>query len=60
MSKVYLVVRSGPEWNDVIIAFKQKQPAVKYAAELEAKREKSTDIFETLSTYQVSPINLVE
>jgi len=59
---VHILVRSGPEWNDVLGVFSDnlKAKAQSLADAKNKGTDASKDIFEQLSTYQVLSFELIE
>jgi hypothetical protein len=55
MTKIYIVTRSGPEWNDLIRAFEDKR-AAQHFADVKNETKHKGDIFEGLSDYVVTPL----
>ena len=55
---VYIVVRQGPEWTDIIKCFECRKAALASANHRNKNRDPK-DIYERLSHYEVIPMGVV-
>lgn len=55
MKIIYIVSRSGVEWNDLVKAFADKH-AAQHFADTKNEAKNLTDVLERLSEYVVSPL----
>lgn len=58
MSTIYLITKTGPEWQDPVEAWLTKRSAVTRAEALNESLQGSKDIRDQLSRHEVVPIPL--
>lgn len=59
MAKIFLVSKSGVEWNIPVEAWHDKKKAEKRAKELD-KTLNMKDVFDSLSSHVVTPVPLMD
>lgn len=55
MRKIYIVTRSGVEWNDLVRAFEDER-AAQHFADVKNETKDNGDVFESLSDYVVTEL----
>ena len=60
MANVYIVCRSGVEWNDIIAVYADESAAQADADARESVRLLSTDVIERMSSYDVVTKPLID
>lgn len=57
--EVYLLIRRGPEWSKVIGVYLHENAARAEAKRLNIAARHSKDVFESLSSYEVEPKEVI-